>query len=123
VRRNCGNRGCWETLASNRAAVRFYEEISGNEQQVNFSELLRLANDQDEAAMAAMDRVAENLGRGMRMIAAALAPTEIIVVGEITSAWHTIGPKVELSLRESSPPAASGCARPMTAPPHDCAAR
>ena len=52
--------------------------------------------------MAAMDRVAENLGRGMRMIAAALAPTEIIVVGEITSAWHLIGTKVELSLRESS---------------------
>jgi predicted NBD/HSP70 family sugar kinase len=52
--------------------------------------------------MAAMDRVAENLGRGMRMIAAALAPTEIVVVGEITSAWHTIGPKVELSLRQSS---------------------
>jgi predicted NBD/HSP70 family sugar kinase len=51
--------------------------------------------------MAAMDRVAENLGRGMRMIAAALAPTEIVVVGEITSAWHTIGPKVELSLRQS----------------------
>ena len=36
------------------------------------------------------------------MIAAALAPTEIIVVGEITSAWHTIGPKVEHALRGSS---------------------
>ena len=63
---------------------------------------MRLANAQDEAAIAAMDRVAENLGRGMRMIAAALAPTEIIVVGEITSAWHTIGPKIEHSLRGSS---------------------
>ena len=99
---NCGNHGCWETLASNRAAIRFYEEISGNKRQVTFSGLLRLANAQDQAAIAAMDRVAENLGRGMRMIAAALAPTEIIVVGEITSAWHMIGPKVELSLRKSS---------------------
>jgi len=99
---NCGNRGCWETLASNRAAIRFYQEISGSKRQVTFSGLLRLANAQDAAAMAAMDRVAENLGRGMRMIAAALAPTEIIVVGEITSAWHTIGPKVEHSLRGSS---------------------
>ena len=99
---NCGNHGCWETLASNRAAVRFYEEISGTKGQVAFNALLRLANAQDEAAVAAMDRVAENLGKGMRMIAAALAPAEIIVVGEITSAWHTIGPKVERSLRKSS---------------------
>jgi predicted NBD/HSP70 family sugar kinase len=98
---NCGNHGCWETLASNRAAIRFYEEISGNKGQMTFGGLLRLANAQDEAALAAMDRMAENLGRGMRMIAAALAPTEIIVVGEITSAWHAIGPKVELSLRQS----------------------
>jgi predicted NBD/HSP70 family sugar kinase len=99
---NCGNRGCWETLASNRAAIRFYEEISGNKRHITFSGLLRLANGQDAAALAAMERVAENLGRGMRMIAAALAPTEIIIVGEITSVWHTIGPVVERSLRESS---------------------
>jgi predicted NBD/HSP70 family sugar kinase len=99
---NCGNRGCWETLASNRAAIRFYDEISGNKRQITFTGLLRLANARDACAMAAMDRVAENLGRGMRMIAAALAPTEIIVVGEITSLWHSIGPKVELALRGSS---------------------
>jgi len=99
---NCGNRGCWETLASNRAAIRFYEEISGSKGQITFTGLLRLANAQDAAALKAMNRVAENLGRGMRMIAAALAPTEIIVVGEITSVWHTIGPVVERSLRESS---------------------
>lgn len=86
----------------NRAAIRFYEEISGNKGKVTFSGLLRLANAQDEAATTAMDRLAENLGPGMRMIAAALAPTKIIVVGEITSAWHTIGPKMELSLRQSS---------------------
>ena len=99
---DCGNHGCWETLASNRAAIRFYEEISGTKRQMTFTGLLRLANAQDPAAVAAMERVAENLGRGMRMIVAALAPTEIIVVGEITSLWHTIGPKVELSLRGSS---------------------
>jgi predicted NBD/HSP70 family sugar kinase len=99
---NCGNRGCWETLASNRAAIRFYEEISGNKRSTTFSGLLRLAIAQDPAALGAMNRMAENLGRGMRMIAAALAPAEIIVVGEITSVWHMIGPIIERFLHENS---------------------
>jgi predicted NBD/HSP70 family sugar kinase len=46
---NCGNHGCWETLASNRSAIHFYEETSGNKGRVTFSGLLRLANAQDEA--------------------------------------------------------------------------
>ena len=54
---NCGNRGCWETLASNRALqAHSDEEISGNKGHVTFSGLLRLANAPGRAAMAAMDR-------------------------------------------------------------------
>jgi predicted NBD/HSP70 family sugar kinase len=98
---NCGNRGCWETLASNPAAVRFYEEIEGHQRQMTFSRLLRLANSKDTRALAALERMAVNLGRGMRMIVAALAPTEIIVVGEITSAWHVVGPAVEKAMMQS----------------------
>jgi hypothetical protein len=35
------------------------------------------------------------LGRGMHMIASALAPSEIIVVGDITTLWHLAGPLIE----------------------------
>jgi predicted NBD/HSP70 family sugar kinase len=47
---NCGNRDCWETLASNSAAVRYYSESPGA-QKVTFSKLLRLALVQDKAAV------------------------------------------------------------------------
>ncbi len=35
------------------------------------------------------------LGRGMHMISSALAPAEIVVVGDITSLWHRVGPLIE----------------------------
>ena len=97
---NCGNYGCWETLASNSAALRFYSEMPGAQKHITFSKLLRLALVQDKAAVAALKSMAENLGRGMRMIAAALSPSEIVVVGEITEAWHQIGQIVEAEMKQ-----------------------
>ncbi len=97
---NCGNFGCWETLASNNAAVRYYSESHGSQKHVTFSNILRLALAQDPTASAALKCMAENLGRGMRMVAAALAPAEIVVVGEITAAWHEIGQIVEAEMRK-----------------------
>ena len=99
---NCGGRGCWETVASNRAAVRRYRQVSGAGRPVTFSTLLRLERNGDEAACAALRHVAECLGRGMRMIVAALDPAEIIVVGEITAAWQTVGPIVDACMRQGS---------------------
>ena len=100
VKCNCGSHGCWETVASERAAVRYYCESHGAKAHVTFSNVLRFALDQDPAALAALKRMAQYLGRGMRMIAAALAPEEIVVVGEITSAWHEIGQIVEQEMKQ-----------------------
>ena len=36
------------------------------------------------------------------MISSALAPNEIVVVGDITSAWHTLGPIVEAEMKKNS---------------------
>ncbi len=97
---NCGSYGCWETVASDRAAVRYYREAGGSRPNATFTNILRLGLQGDQTAKAALRRVAENLGRGMRMIAAALAPDEIVVVGEITAAWHEVGAVVERELRQ-----------------------
>jgi predicted NBD/HSP70 family sugar kinase/predicted transcriptional regulator len=91
---SCGNRGCWETVASNRAGVRYYLEIT-NERPRSFDALLKLAVSGDPAGKAAIDKMCVWLGRGMRMIAAALAPREIVVVGDITPFWYFIGPLIE----------------------------
>ncbi len=97
---SCGNHGCWETLASNRAAVRFYAEYSRTAAPLAFDALLKLSQGGDAAACKALRKMAENLGSGLRMITAALAPREIVVVGDITTVWHSLGGIVEAGMNK-----------------------
>jgi predicted NBD/HSP70 family sugar kinase len=93
----CGSRGCWETLAANPAGMRYYAEEAG-QGIAAFEEVLRLAESGDAAALASVSRMCAALGRGMHMIASALAPAEIVVVGDITTAWQIAGPLIEAAM-------------------------
>jgi len=94
----CGGKGCWETIASNRAGVRYYREISNNS-SCSFETLLKLAEARDPAAEEALNKMCKALGRGMHMIALALAPSEIVIVGDITTLWNLAGPVIEAEMR------------------------
>ncbi|MGA3046758.1 MAG: ROK family protein [Terracidiphilus sp.] len=96
----CGSRGCWETVASNRAGMRYYSEIV-KEPSPPFEDLLKLAVEGDSAGLQALDRMCIALGRGMHMIASALAPSEIVVVGGITGTWELAGPLIEAEMRRN----------------------
>jgi len=91
----CGNRGCWEMLASNRAAIRYYSQAGETSSDPSILELLALAEQGNVRAAKALDTQALYLGRGLRMLAAGLAPAAIVIVGEITQAWHRFGPAIE----------------------------
>jgi len=91
----CGNRGCWEMLASNRAAVRYYSRSGETANSPSYLELLALADQGDVKAAKALDTQALFLGRGLRMLATGLAPVAIVIVGEITRAWHRLAPANE----------------------------
>lgn len=99
---SCGQRGCWETLASNRAALRYYNELSPKRRVRSFDRLLQLADREDTSAVAALTRTSTELGRGLKMIASILDPREIVVVGPITSAWSRLGPVIEAEMRGNS---------------------
>ena len=92
---SCGGRGCWEVYASNRAALRYYREASAAPGGLTFQDLLALAETGDLLALKALDKMAHALGRGMRMIVAALAPEEIVIVGEFARQWQLFGPVIE----------------------------
>lgn len=92
---SCGGRGCWETFASNRAAVRYYCESVSDGDHLTFTDLLSLADQGDASAVHALEKMAYHLGRGMRMIVAALAPEWIVVVGDLTRCWDRVGPVIQ----------------------------
>jgi predicted NBD/HSP70 family sugar kinase len=98
----CGNRGCWETLASNQAAISFYMEFASSAARPSFELLVKYSQSGDRAAVQALTTMAEYLGHGIRMISVALAPKEIVVVGAVTAVWSTIGSIVDVQVKKNA---------------------
>jgi predicted NBD/HSP70 family sugar kinase len=108
---NCGGRGCWEVYASNPAAIRNYdrqnpdrsgkpEEEATQDRVTSFTDILALAERGDRRAGEVLDAMAHYLGLGMAMLVNGLAPSVIVVVGEVTRAWKRVGPLVQGVVRE-----------------------
>jgi predicted NBD/HSP70 family sugar kinase len=95
----CGNRGCWETLASNTATLRYYRELSGKKAEFSFDLLIEQALDGQRSAVEAIARSAVQLGRGIRVLLSGLAPREVVIVGELAAAWSLFAPIVEKEIR------------------------
>ncbi|MGE5486939.1 MAG: ROK family transcriptional regulator [bacterium] len=112
----CGGRGCWEVFASNRAALREYLESGSQPNGLTFQDLLALADQGDARAARALENMARNLGRGMRMIVAGLAPERILVVGDVTRSWERFGPIIEAEVNAL---ALSGVGAPPVIPMHE----
>lgn len=96
----CGQKGCWEMVASSRAPIRQYNEASRSK-VTDIFDLLRLIDEGDPLAIKAITDQAEALGRGLRMITATLSPELILVVGDITASWDICGPIIERELAAS----------------------
>lgn len=104
----CGNEGCWEVLANNPAAVRYYADETKarnakgsriNAAQLSFDDILRLAEKGDAKARKALNRMTCHLGEGLAMLVAGLSPEFIVVVGEVTRAWNIAGPVIDEVLK------------------------
>lgn len=92
---SCGRRGCWEVFASCRAALRYYRELRPKARDLAFHDLLLMAEDGDASAAAALEMQAKEIARGLGLLIAGLAPSMILVAGEITGAWSRFGPILE----------------------------
>ncbi|RPI22570.1 MAG: ROK family transcriptional regulator [Acidobacteria bacterium] len=109
----CGNRGCWEVFASNTATTAYYRQIMPTHRrghrsnaaipEPTFEDVLRLAELGDPCASEALERMAGYLGVGVAMVATALEPSLIVLVGEVTRAWSRIGPIIKKTMAERCP--------------------
>lgn len=96
----CKLNGCWETFASCNAALRYYAELAPQARRLSFHELLSLAEEGDSHAAAALAKQAQYIGRGLRMVTAALSPELVLITGDVTSAWSRFAPVIEKELAE-----------------------
>jgi predicted NBD/HSP70 family sugar kinase len=101
----CGKRGCWEVLASDQAAIRYYFEAAPRNSRVRqpdleFKALLSMADQGDSLAIKALDKMASQLARGVRMIIAGLDPEAILFVGEFTAAWGRFEPRIKAEVQQ-----------------------
>ena len=113
----CGRRGCWEVFASNRAALRYYHESRSAPVDFKFQDLLALAESGDALALKAMNKMAQAIGRGLKIIVAALAPEEIVVAAECTRLWGRIGPVIQAEVESAVLAGKAPRLRPATVEP------
>ena len=88
----CGRRGCWELYASSGAALAAYRAERPDADELDYKELVRLAEAGDQAANAAIQVQARAIGSGLRMVTAALDPELILFAGDISYAWDLVYP-------------------------------
>jgi predicted NBD/HSP70 family sugar kinase len=97
----CGQRGCWEVFASSNAALRYYSELSPKSRPVTIHDLLRMAEEGDSKATESICRQASCVGRGLRLITAALSPEVILITGDLTTSWSRFGHIIQTELENS----------------------
>lgn len=96
----CKQNGCWEVFGSCNAALRYYSELEPKSKRLTFLELLNLAEEGNAPAVAALTKQAKCIGKGLRMITAALSPAVVLVAGDITSAWSRFEPVIQAELAD-----------------------
>ena len=95
---SCGRKGCWETLASESATIARYHRLMNNKNGLittSITDIIAQANHGEEKAIAALRATAEYLGEGIASLAHGLSPEIIVVGGDISTAWHLIGPVIK----------------------------
>ncbi len=102
----CGNNGCWEAYASDRATVRRYlaQKIAGSHpsQPLLVKDIIQKAQNGDTLAIKTLKETGEYLGIGISMIIRALDPQAIVVGGHILQVWDMIYEQILKGLQKRS---------------------
>ncbi len=90
----CGQRGCWDLYASDKATLKRYADLRGasSKRVSTMRKLIELVEAGDGAATEAVRETARYLGMGITGLINGLDPEIVIIGGEITKAWGVIEP-------------------------------
>jgi predicted NBD/HSP70 family sugar kinase len=90
----CGQRGCWDLYASDKATLKRYQELRGSSGRriTTMRKLTELVDAGDVAATDAVRETARYLGIGITGLINGLDPEVVVIGGEITKVWGVIEP-------------------------------
>jgi predicted NBD/HSP70 family sugar kinase len=92
---SCGSHGCWETIASDTATVkRFNDSCPGAGRATTLRDVIDLAHAGNECARRELLKTASAMGRVIKGLAQGLAPDVIVIGGQLTAAWSMIEPVI-----------------------------
>jgi predicted NBD/HSP70 family sugar kinase len=90
----CGQRGCWDIYASEKATIKRYQTIRGGaaKRAPTMRKLMQFVESGDPAATEAVRETARYLGIGITGLINGLDPEVVVIGGEITKGWGLIEP-------------------------------
>lgn len=111
----CGKRGCWETVASQKAALDYTRELlasgqasiipeflGGKLDELTVGVLVDAANQGDELAQNVLTTTGYYLGVGIANLVNALNPHLIVLGGELSIAGEFLLPKIKTTVEEQA---------------------
>jgi len=114
----CGRRGCWETVAGQRAvAVRVAERIAAGEksdllsdlsqgdlESLTFAAAVEAAEQGDQLACEVLEEIGGKLGMGLANLVNVLNPQMVVLGGALSLASPFLLPEVERVIQEKALP-------------------
>ncbi len=89
----CGNAGCWELYASERAVTSGYHRLTG--QGLSFEEVLHRVHESDPAALQVFQTVGQYLGVGIVNLINGLNPSMILLGNRLSEAGRSVTDAVQ----------------------------
>ena len=101
----CGNTGCWELYASERAPVRGYHELkkspADSADSSSLENVMAAARAGDTDALLVLRRWAQHVGVGIGNLICTCDPDAVVVGGQITRIWDIVYPDINESAQGS----------------------
>ncbi|CAN5700218.1 ROK family transcriptional regulator [soil metagenome] len=99
----CGQRGCWDIYASDKATIKRYQTMRAGamKRAPTMRKLVEFVESGDPAATEAVRETARYLGIGITGLINGLDPEVVVIGGEITKAWGLIEPIIVEETRRS----------------------
>ena len=99
---HCGNKGCWETLASENFIINSYLKLPNSNKKLTKKEIYQLGKNGDKKVIEIFNEAGRNIGIGLVNIINGLSPELLVIGGGIVEIKDYIYDEIVKKLEESA---------------------